>query len=78
MSCPICGAVAEDLSGGDFDGLQIRCPHCGKFDVSGTVVDELLRLPYDDRLAALEKARRKAPNNEPATINSLILRQLSK
>lgn len=73
MSCPICGAAAEDVSSGDFDGLQVRCPRCGDFEVAGDVLDQLLRLDYDERVEALEKARRMAPEGARPAINSATL-----
>jgi hypothetical protein len=73
MTCPICGAAAEDITSGVFDGLQVRCPRCGDFEVSGTVLERLLRQGYEERVEALEKARRLAPKGQRPIINSVTL-----
>lgn len=43
MQCPVCGAVAENISP-DFDGLAVRCHNCGEFDVAGPALNDPLRL----------------------------------
>ncbi len=60
MQCSVCGAEAENLTPGDFDGLVVRCKRCGDYEVSDSVLNALLRLDFDDRVAALDKARRFA------------------
>ena len=70
MNCPICGAVAENITAPGFDGLGVRCHNCKDFDVSGTVLDKLLMMPFEERTAALERARRLAPNGERPAINT--------
>jgi hypothetical protein len=54
MQCPICGAVAENITRGDYDGLSIRCHNCGDFDVAGSALNNLLRLDGAGRTAALD------------------------
>ena len=56
MQCPVCGAVAENISPSS-DGLAVRCHNCGEFDVAGSAVDDLLRLDGVGRAAALDKAK---------------------
>jgi hypothetical protein len=51
---------------GKFDGLRIECRHCGVYEVNGTVLDRLLRLPLPERTGVLEKAKRlAAPGRVP-------------
>ena len=57
MQCSVCGAEAEDLSSGEFDGLVVRCKRCGEYAVADDAVNDFLRLDYDDRVAALDKAK---------------------
>lgn len=58
MNCPICGASARNISSPDFDGDSVRCSaDCGEFDVAGSAMERLLRLDFNERLAALNKAR---------------------
>ena len=67
MDCPICGAVAENITSPGFDGLQVRCHNCKDFDVADAVLNNLLRMDFEERTAALEKARRlAAPGQRPA------------
>ncbi len=60
MQCSVCGAEAEDLSSGDFDGLIVRCKRCGEYAVADGALNDFLRLDYDARVAALEKAKGSA------------------
>lgn len=57
MQCSVCGAEAEDLSSGDFDGLIVRCKRCGEYEVADGVLNAFLRLDYDARVALLERAK---------------------
>lgn len=60
MQCSVCGAEAEDLTSGEFDGLVVRCKRCGVYAVADDALNAFLRLDYDARVAALDKARRAA------------------
>jgi hypothetical protein len=57
MQCSVCGAEAEDLSSGDFDGLIVRCKRCGEYEIADGALNDFLRLDYDARVAALAKAK---------------------
>lgn len=66
MQCATCGAVAENVTPGGFDGLVVRCEHCGTYEIAGTAENALLRLSLPERAAALEKAKRlAAPGTRP-------------
>jgi hypothetical protein len=60
MQCCGCGAVARDKTPGDLDGIRIHCPHCGIYEVSGTVLDRFLRLTLPERAEVLARAKRLA------------------
>ncbi len=67
MQCSVCGAEAENITSGDFDGLVVRCKHCGEYEVSDAALNDLLRLDFEARVAALEAAKRAArPDARPA------------
>ncbi len=66
MQCSICGAEAEDLTSGDFDGLVVRCKRCGEYEVADSALNDFLRLDYDARVATLEKAKSAAGGARPA------------
>jgi hypothetical protein len=57
MECPICGALARNITPGEFDGLAIKCVHCGDYEVPDSALNALIRLDFDARSAALEKAK---------------------
>ena len=60
MQCPICdNPNAEDITFTTFDGRMIRCPECGDYDISGTLLahQTLSDLTTSIRMAALQKAR---------------------
>lgn len=62
MQCPICeNNNADDITFTTFDGRMIRCPECGDYDISGTLLarQTLERLTISDRIAALQKAALK-------------------
>ena len=66
MQCAICGAAAENVTPGGFDGLVIRCEHCETYEIAGSAENGLLRLQLPERAAALEKAKRfAAPGSRP-------------
>jgi hypothetical protein len=73
VNCPICGALAENISRPDFDGLGVRCHNCGDFEVAGTVLNHLLRMDVEGRTAALEKAKRITKAGVGPAINSFSL-----
>jgi len=72
MQCSICGAEAEDLTSGEFDGLGVRCRHCGEYRVAEEALNAFLRLDFDARLAALAKAKADA-GGAPPTITEACL-----
>lgn len=68
MNCPICGAEAINATPGDFDGLIVECKHCGEYEVPDDALNSLIRLDFDARKAALEKARLAARGTGRASI----------
>ncbi len=70
MQCSVCGAEAEDLTSGEFDGLVVRCKHCGVYAVTDSALNAFLRLDYDARVAALEKAKDGAGSGARPEITS--------
>lgn len=70
MQCPICGAPAEDVGGGDFDGLIVDCRHCGRFAIGSDMLNAFPVMDYEQRLAALEKARRTSARERVPTITT--------
>ena len=73
MQCSVCGAEAEDLSSGEFDGLAVRCKRCGEYQVADSALNAFLRLDYDARVAALDKARSSAGAGTRPTVTTNIL-----
>jgi transcription elongation factor Elf1 len=72
ITCPVCGAEAEDITVATFDGKTIRCGFCGDYDVSGTVFTTGLldTLDRNQRSDILERAKRSAPPGKRAMITS--------
>lgn len=68
MQCSVCGAEAQDLTSGDFDGLVVRCKRCGEYAVADSALNAFLRLDYDARVAALGKAKGAAGAGERPAI----------
>ena len=69
MQCPVCGAVAENITRPGFDGLGVRCPRCEDFDVTDSALNQLLRCDADGRAGALEKAKRSAARGTRPSIS---------
>jgi hypothetical protein len=61
MQCAICGAVAENVTPGGFDGLVVRCERCGTYEIAGTAENAFLRLPLPERAAVLERVKNATP-----------------
>jgi len=73
MDCPICGAEAKNATPGDFDGLIIRCKHCGDYGITDSALNDFIRLDYDARQSALVKAKRAAIAGSRPTIDASYL-----
>ena len=74
MSCPVCGANAEQITS-TIDGVSIVCPMCGEYDVASSVLatKQLQRLEPEQRGNALTKAKRLAqPGARPMITTNLI------
>jgi hypothetical protein len=52
MNCPVCNALAQDITPDAFDGKSFRCLSCGEFDVVRSVYEP-------GALKALDLSRRK-------------------
>jgi hypothetical protein len=72
MQCSVCGAEAESLGSGDFDGLVVRCKHCGEYEISDDVLNDFLRLDYDERVAALGEAKGAAAAGQRPAIKAVV------
>jgi hypothetical protein len=72
MQCAVCGAEAEDLTRGDFDGVIVGCKRCGEYEVVDGVLNDFLRLDYDQRVAALEAAKAAAEPGGRPSIGALV------
>ena len=73
MQCSVCGAEAEDLTSGDFDGLIVRCKRCGEYEIADGALNDFLRLDYDARVAVLMKAKDAAAAGARAAITGSTL-----
>jgi hypothetical protein len=73
MNCPICGAEAMNETPGDFDGLIVECKHCGEYEIPDDVLNSLIRLDFDARKAALEKAKSQTRAGARASIERAYL-----
>ncbi len=74
MNCLVCGASAQQIST-TIDGMGIVCPACGEYDVSSSVLatEQLQRLEPDERVDALNKAKRSAPPGARPMITTNLL-----
>lgn len=72
MQCSVCGAEAESLGSGDFDGLVVRCKHCGEYEIAEDVLNDFLRLDYDERVTALGKAKGVAVAGQRPAIKAVV------
>ena len=70
MQCSVCGAEAEDLTSGEFDGLVVRCKRCGEYAVADDALNDFLRMDYDARVAVLDKAKGAAGGGERPEITA--------
>ena len=69
MQCAICGAEAEDLTRGDFDGVIVSCKRCGEYEVADQALNDFLRLDYDARVGVLDRAQAAAaPGDRPSIV----------
>jgi hypothetical protein len=73
MDCPICGAEAKNSTPGNFDGLVVECKHCGTYDIPDNALNALIRLDFDARKSALEKAKEAASSGGRPSIGRAYL-----
>jgi hypothetical protein len=73
MQCCACGAVAKDKTPVEYDGVVLNCPHCGEYGVSGTVLNDMLRMSLPECADALAKAKRFAQAGQRPIIDSRCL-----
>jgi len=73
MECPICGAIAEQISTA-LDRIGVGCPKCGDFDISRSVIaaGQLQQLTLEKRADVLDKARRAADGARPIITSYLV------
>jgi len=73
MICPICDAIAEQVPP-TTDGVGIRCPTCGAYDISGTVIatGQLRKLEPERRRDMLDKAKRSTQPGARPQITSYL------
>jgi predicted RNA-binding Zn-ribbon protein involved in translation (DUF1610 family) len=74
MSCPVCGANAEQITS-TIDGVSIVCPMCGEYDISSSVLttEQWQRLEPEERCDVLDEAKRSAqPGARPMITTNLI------
>ncbi len=74
MSCPVCGANAEQITS-TIDGVSIVCPMCGEYDISSSVLttEQWQRLEPEERCDLLDEAKRSAqPGARPMITINLI------
>ena len=61
MQCPICCAVAENITPAGFGGLGVRCKNCGSFKVTSDALTLLLRKEEPERVRLLAEAEQEDP-----------------
>jgi hypothetical protein len=71
MRCEVCEAAADDQTPPGYDGVKVRCSMCGRYAVADSVLATLRALGREDRIDALNKAKRFAsPGTCPIITNS--------
>jgi hypothetical protein len=73
MQCCACGAVAQDKTPGDFDGVVINCPRCGEYEIIGSALNNVLRLSLPECADALAKAKRVVQTGQRPVIDARCL-----
>ena len=71
--CPICGGETKNATPGNFDGLIIKCKHCGDYGITDNALNDFLRLDFDARQSALVNAKRAATAGTRPTIDARYL-----
>jgi hypothetical protein len=69
MDCPACRAEVENLTPPSYKGLVVGCPRCGVYRVMESAVAALPRLDIEERLAALQRARKMSSAKSWPTIS---------
>lgn len=73
VSVPICRLPAKNLSPPNLDGVYVRCPKCGDYEISGTALSGFLLLDQSARPDALEKAKGFAKLGDIPSITTVCL-----
>jgi len=66
MDCLVCGADAREVES-ELDGVEIRCPDCGHFGVSGSLIAIQRGRHFDVQQTRwwLERRRQAFPDHLP-------------
>jgi hypothetical protein len=68
--CPVCERPeADNLTAGGYDGKQIRCPRCERYDIAGSAEANLADLRCEGREAALANAKALSRGPTPTITN---------
>jgi hypothetical protein len=73
MECPVCNGNVEDLTPGSYRGLVVGCGRCGVYRVMQSCVTILRGLKIEQRIAALQKAKKLASCKSIPTISRACL-----
>jgi hypothetical protein len=73
MECPVCRGNVENLTPAMYKGLVLSCRRCGAYRIMPGSVAVLPTLKVEERLAALQRAKRFASRKSLPTINRACL-----
>jgi hypothetical protein len=58
MQCRVCTGAAKDITPADYDGIAVRCPTCGDYEVAGgAALSRFKNASVYERADALKKAK---------------------
>jgi len=57
MQCLVCTGEAKDITPAGFDGIVVRCPNCGDYEVADSALKRFQTASLSERGVAFRKAK---------------------
>ena len=70
-TCPVCQSEAKEIDPGPFDGVTLKCPKNGEFQIAGTVfgVKRYMDAEQGEWERALKKATDRSKGRRPIILS---------
>jgi predicted RNA-binding Zn-ribbon protein involved in translation (DUF1610 family) len=72
MQCLVCTGAATDITLAGFEGIVVRCPNCGDYEVADSALRRFQTASLSERGAALRKAKSLKTTGRPTITTACV------